>query len=98
MAQKVVWSTESQQNLNSILEYWNERNNSNEYSAKLFDEFKKIVSLISFFPHSGKETDYPDIRIFIKNNFSIYYKEYDDYLSILHVWDNRRNPEDLKLQ
>ena len=80
-----------------ILSYWKERNKNNEYSIKLFNEFMKINSMIELFPHAGKETDFKNVRVFIKGNFSVYYSEQSEHISILHVWDNRRNPEDFKI-
>jgi len=97
MAQKVVWSKEAEDDLINILIYWNERNKSNAYSLKLFNEFMKIDSMIALFPNAGKETDFKNVRAFIKDNFSVYYSEQSEHINILHVWDNRRNPEDFKL-
>ena len=64
---------------------------------KLYNDFRKIEKLISIFPHLGKQTDYKDIRAYVKENFSVYYKESVDSISILHIWDNRRDPGNLNL-
>ncbi|MGH2575248.1 MAG: type II toxin-antitoxin system RelE/ParE family toxin [Ignavibacteria bacterium] len=97
MAKKVVWAKGAQNDLIDILTFWIERNGNNEYSTKLFNEFKKFDSMISHFPHSGKKTNFKDVRAFVKGNFSLFYREQSKLIEILHVWDNRRNPEDLKL-
>jgi len=45
---KVVWSRKAKIKLFGILEYYNKRNKSTKYSAKLYKRFKKELSLLTF--------------------------------------------------
>lgn len=56
MAKQVVWSTNSENDINSILSYRIERNGNDIFSKKLFKEFHHIVDIISQFPDSGRKT------------------------------------------
>lgn len=97
MAKKVTWSKEAINEIKSIFEYWDNKNGNIEYSSKLLKQFSKISNTISDFPYSGKQTDVVDIRVFVNSNFSIYYKIYPERILIAHIWDNRRNPEELMI-
>ena len=73
---------------------------SKQYSIYLDNAFKEVVSNIKIFPNIGKKyNDLPEkgIRYFIKDYYQIFYHETSDSIDILHVWDSRRNPEDLSL-
>jgi hypothetical protein len=49
-------------------------------------------------PFSGRKTDFENIyKIQILHNFSLYYRINSDIVEILAFWDNRRNPDDLKI-
>ena len=37
-------------------------------------------------------------RFFIKDAYEIFYVFNDTTIEILHIWDSRRNPDDLKFQ
>lgn len=51
MAEKIIWSQRALNEFNSILEYWEEKNQSNMYSKKLAKQIiksiEKLVNLIS---------------------------------------------------
>lgn len=64
---------------------------------KIFEELEKAFETISFFPYSGKIINNTEQRTFIKKPYNIIYKITKDEIVILHIWDTRRNPEELKL-
>jgi plasmid stabilization system protein ParE len=44
----------------------------------------------------GRKVENREERYFVKGNYLIFYQIRDDSIEILHIWDGRRNPEDLK--
>ncbi len=97
MAKRVVWSKPATADRISILDYWLRRTNSKRYSSKLNKDIKRIVGLLSRFPGLGRRFDDREERFFIVDHYLIVYFEAPDVLEILHVWDSRRNPDDLVL-
>jgi len=51
--------------------------------------------LLKNFPDVGRYVANTDIRFIVKDNYQIFYKHIDHEIRILHVWDSRRNPDDL---
>jgi plasmid stabilization system protein ParE len=97
MAKKTYWSVRADQERLEILEYWFNRNKSAAYSIKLSQLFREAVDLVSEFPDTGKPTKFPSIRKKIVKDYILYYEITTDYIEILTVWDNRRNPGEFKL-
>ncbi|MDP9081290.1 MAG: type II toxin-antitoxin system RelE/ParE family toxin [Bacteroidota bacterium] len=97
MAKEIRWSVRADRDRLEILEYWANRNKSTTYSKKLNKLFIDKVELLSEFPDLGKPTNIPFVRIKIVRDYSIYYHINSDFIEILTVWDNRRNPQKLKL-
>lgn len=98
MVKKIIWSRRAQTDRIEIFEYWNKRNNSNSYSRKLNELFKKAVKLIAEYPEIGKSTDDKNARIKIVRDYLIIYEVDDrDFLIILTIWDSRKNPKSLKI-
>ena len=96
MAKKIVWSSKAQRDRKEILSYWNERNKSTLYSRKLNFLFNDATDSISKFPNIGKLTGYNNTRVKIVRDYLMVYKEFDNQISIVTIWDARQNP--LKLQ
>jgi len=63
MVRKIVWTIKAQQDRISILEYWNERNQSNEYTRNLNKLIKEALIITSKFPGIGKKTDIDNTRV-----------------------------------
>ncbi|SRR5690606_33093913 len=98
MPKKVIVTEKAQLLILQVVTFWNEHNQSATYSRKLLKEIRKQTRYISTFPFSFPiffENDYR--RVLILNHFSLIYKVLDDEIYIVSFWDNRRNPEDLKL-
>ena len=51
---------------------------------------------LSEYNYIGKPTDFKDVRVTIMGHFSIFYKVAHDEIIIVGLWDNRRNPDDLR--
>lgn len=92
MAKKIVWSLKAQDDRKEILLYWNNRNKSKTYSLLLNYLFIDATKTISKFPKIGKPIEYKDIRIKIIRDYLMVYKEYENYISIVTIWDTRQDP------
>jgi plasmid stabilization system protein ParE len=97
MAKKVNWTFRAQQDRLEILEYWANRNKSKVYSAKLYKSISNHIKLIAQAPEIGKPTEFPEVRFIIVIDYLIYYSNHADNITILTIWDSRRNPAKLKL-
>lgn len=94
---QIKWEKRAIQEQVAIFEFWNKHNGSDTYSIKIYDELKRIETLLIENPNIGAETEFKGIRrIVILLNFSLYYFIQNDVIYILSIWDNHRNPKDLK--
>ncbi len=93
---RIEWTEKSINDLRSVLEYFNERNRSSNYSKKLYKSFIKELKLIAKSPDIGKRTKYHNIRGLIIKNYIIFYRIETAKIVVLKLWDCRRNPDILK--
>ena len=96
MVKRIKWTNTAKKDRREILEFWNKRNNSNSYSKKLSFLFKKKISLLKSGVYLGKPTDFKNVRVSLVDHYSLFYKLEKDVLIIVGIWDNRRNPDDLR--
>lgn len=92
MAKKIIWSEAAQDDRKEILQYWKNRNNSLVYSKKLNKLFNDAAEIIAKFPKIGKPSGYKDTRIKIVKDFLLVYKESENFINIITIWDSRQNP------
>ena len=94
---KIIWSHKANIKLFEILEFYAMRNKSTIYSAKLFQQFKKEISLVDKNPEIGKKTDFESVRGLIVEDFILFYEVTSTNIIVHTVWDCRLNPIDLKI-
>jgi plasmid stabilization system protein ParE len=97
MAKRIIWTKEALADRIQILDYWYQRLGDKDYSFKLDNTFKSTVQLISAFRNIGRKLDNREERCFVKDAYQIFYLEDEKTITILHIWDTRRNPEDFPL-
>ncbi len=101
MVKSIKWSPEAVADRIQILNYWNIKTGSKSYSIYLDNTFKDIVSSIKKFSKIGRPYDFipeGNIRYLVKDYYQIFYRETSDSIDILHIWDTRRNPENLSFK
>ncbi len=93
MVKQIIWSENAIQDRLQISDYWFKRTGNKKYSKYLDTCFIETVKIISQFPLIGRE--YKDIgfRYMIREHYLIFYEVNKDKLSILSIFDSRRNPE-----
>lgn len=95
MAKQINWTKRALDEKFQILKYWNNRNKSNLYSKKLNKFFSDAVKLVQQFPNLGRETDDPKVKNILAREYLIFYEETETELRIVHIWDERQDPDSL---
>ncbi|MFN8207295.1 MAG: type II toxin-antitoxin system RelE/ParE family toxin [Bacteroidales bacterium] len=98
MARRVVWSKIAISDKLQILDYWFKRLGTKAYSKKLDIEFRQSIKHLGKHPYLGKNLPNTDVRYIVKDYYILFYKIYPDEIRILHLWDSRRNPDDLLIE
>lgn len=98
MVKRVVWSREAAQDKIDILKYWNWRNKSKNYSKKLNKLFNDAIDLVRDYPNLGRKTDYDDYKNILVKEYLIFYLESANEIRIIAIWDERRNPDKIKVK
>jgi len=96
--QKIVWSNKAKIKLLEIFEFYSERNKSKTYSKKLYFKFNKELSILLKQPEIGVKTELDTVRGLIVGEFILFYEVTTEMIIVHTLWDNRRNPEDLKIK
>ena len=95
-ARAIIWDEEVLQELEEIADFYDERNGNTRYSSYLLNKFRETIKQAVSFPLSGKATEYPHLRYLIAvPEYSLFYHYSDELITILVLWDNRRNQERL---
>ena|ERR1700740_1561892 len=97
MAKRIVWSARARKELIEILKYWDNRNKSKIYSAKLNKLILDRTENAAKMPEAGIPSDDTQIRVLIVKDYSIHYDIYPSHIEILTIWDTRRNPKSFEL-
>ena len=92
----IVWTENARLEIKDIFKFYYQRNGNKHYSKKLKEDFKEATGQGALFPLSGHATEYPHIRYFVVvPNYSLFYHFNDETITVLVLWDNRREPSRL---
>lgn len=94
----IVWSKSAQLLFDDVLSYFTSSPNSRNFGKKLHKDVTELTSHLLKFPDLGKAVENSDYREFIIGNYSLFYKVLDAHIFIAIFWDNRRNPELIKME
>ena len=78
MALEIIYSLQFSDNLEAILNYYDERNGNNRYSKKLFKMIHKQIRQLSSMPEIGRMTDFPKVRVLFVGQYGIDYQIRDN--------------------
>lgn len=95
MAKRLRWTEFAKSQRKDILEYWNQRNKSKNYSRKLNKLFNEIALVIAEYPEIGIRIFKADFHAKLIKDYYIVYKISEDTIEILSLFDTRQNPEKL---
>ena len=98
MARKqIIWSRNARFQLQSVLEFYIERNRSNVYSLKLLDQVEDLMLTLSQNEYIGRLTSNKSTRVIPMKVYLVFYEINIDAIEIVSFWDNRQNDEGLNL-
>jgi len=98
MARRIIWSKNALKDKIRILDYWHRRIGTKTYSRKLDKELRQTIKNLNSFPQMGRILKNTEIRFLVVDYYQIFYKITDIEIRILHIWDSRRNPNDLIIE
>lgn len=80
------------------MEFWYNKNQSSSYPLKLERLFDKSMDLLSIHPETGIVFSvYPPIQFKTVRGYRLYYTFDEKTITLLAIWDTRRNPDKLKI-
>ena len=92
MALTILYSPLFLDSLQSILEYYDERNGNSHYSRKLLALFQRQIGLLSQMPDIGRKTNFPQIRVLFVDNYGIEYQKRNDSILVINIYSCMTNP------
>lgn len=98
MAEKIIWPVKAKKELIEILQYWIERNKSNNFSLKLNSLIESQLNLIIEQPKIGRKTDIPNVYIKVIHKYLLYYEFINNTLYILTIRHGSQNPKTLTIK
>jgi toxin YoeB len=99
MAKKeIIWSALAKIQLQTILEFYSERNGNSNYSLKLLNEVEDILETISNTALIGRLTSNKITRVIPMKIYLLFYEINNDSIKILSFWDNRQDLENRKIR
>ena len=87
----IIWHPQAANELFEILEFFEKRNHSRQYSKKLYDKIVKRLNLLGDDCLLGEMTDNENIRKLAVENHSILYWIRSDAIEVLSIRDGRRD-------
>jgi len=94
MALKVLYSPQFMDDLEAILQFYYERNGSDQYSKKLLKMIHRQIRLLTTMPEIGRMTDFPSVRILFVDKFGIDYQIRDNSILIINIYSCQTNPDE----
>ena len=89
---EVVWSPKSQQDLDNILEYYQEFNKDTA-NSKVVNIITKTEEMVFSKQYQIDEFDSTCRRLFVEKKFRVLYKLIDGVVLITRVYPTRKDPE-----
>lgn len=94
MVKKIVWTPQARTDRYDILKYYDSQGTPKQTLKKMNSKITTIIQKLGQFPYLGKPFGEFSERIIYKDSYSIIYKEEDNSIIVLQIWDTRRNPKD----
>lgn len=95
MAKQIIWTSQAKIDRYDILNYYFSHGTPKQSLKKINSRITGIIKHLAQFPSLGK-TFQGEEKIIYKDNYSIIYRNQDEKILILQIWDTRRNPEDFR--
>ena len=94
MALKILYAPQFVDNLESILQFFDERNGSDAFSKKLLKMIQREIVILKTMPEIGRMTNFPGVRILFVERFGIEYQIRNEEILIIDIFSCLKNPEE----
>ena len=94
MALKILYAPQFVDNLESILQFFDERNGSDAFSKKLLKMIQREIVILKTMPEIGRMTNFPRVRILFVERFGIEYQIRNEEILIIDIFSCQKNPEE----
>jgi len=89
----IVWTRRAEEELISVLKYYNQRNQSNKYSLKILSDIERKSNLLISYPEIGRIADNKKSRVIVFEYFLLFYEVLQTSIVVLSFWDSRQDPD-----
>jgi len=96
MSKRLIWSYRAKKDLLEIKAFYDDRNQSTQYSDKLLRTIRRIALFIQKYPYASRATDKGNVRGVVVLGYIVFFEILDKQVLVLTVWDSRRDPEQLR--
>ncbi len=93
---KVIWSADSSMDMIEIMDFYNSRNKSKEYSRKLYRNIQEKLKTLDFSIALPQKTSDKKLFYFTLKHIFIGFDIIGNDFNVLIVIDDRRNPQLIK--
>lgn len=95
---EITWTRKALQDRTDIMEYWYFRTGTVDYPLKLERMFSSTLSMVAQLPLIGLLfDDKRNIRHVIVRDYKIYYTFTERDITVLTIWDTRRDQKNLNV-
>lgn len=98
MALEITYSPQFMDNLEAILQYFEEHNGSDTYSKKLIRIIDGQFDLLAQMPEIGRQSEFPSVRFLFVENYAIEYQIREDSILVVDIYSCRTNPENVRFE
>lgn len=89
---KIAWTRRALQGKMALMEFWYQETGSVDYSIKLETLFTSTLEMLTTLPRVGMLFDEKrNIRYVVVRDYKIYYTFDDRQITVLAIWDTRRD-------
>jgi hypothetical protein len=92
---EIVWVSVATDQLEFILNYWNQKTTNTTYSNKILNKLFLELTTIQRYPHSAPLLQSRKVRKLSMRHYSIIYTVRLEMIYIFSFWDNRQDPNNL---
>ena len=89
----IIWSKRAELYYDDTLLYYSSNTKRSKYGKKLHKKVTELTFHLLKFPELGKAVEHSDYRVFIIDNYSLYYKVMETEIFIALFWNNRRSSD-----
>lgn len=98
MVRRIIWSKRAQADRKDIFSYWNNRNQSKNYSIWLRKQIRQTIITVAEHPYLGSPLkQYTHIRRKLVKDYLIIYEIKATSIVILSIFDTRQHPDKLNI-